>query len=362
MTNTMAIWAASIAGAMLFFFAGLLSSRKKKSESVAASAMQAPAPAMGATQEVNELRRMIAEMQNDLAAKHSEIGTLHNAERASQQSIADFKGAVAAMQGDRDVCAQTSAKLQQELNHSREQMVLLQKQRVAFEEKTKSQDNRTTGDIQRHIAAARQKQVVIETLEANLKASEDNTRRYEVENLTLRNLLKDLQGKVTEGEGRSKELAALKLKRASTYVDMEEVTRKQSSRMYENLVDALQSVVSEIAEFTKGQAVVLADRTGLPLVVAGEHGQELAAYASIVADLAERTSSFVPVATPDYANFVDKDGQTVSVWPFKVHDETYSIAILVERDLYVNIGNIRNAIGDVIVHLADEFTEVNTLI
>ncbi len=120
---------------------------------------------------------------------------------------------------------------------------------------------------------------------------------------------------------------------------------RELKTLNKNSGDMLQKVVTKIGQVTGSITVVLADRAGLPLVVQGQHGTEMAAYASMVSELAHKTSSFVPVSLPEHASFVDKSGASLSVWPFRADAESFSLAILSKADISSHTEFVHGAIA-----------------
>ncbi|HRC58466.1 MAG TPA: hypothetical protein PKU97_21240, partial [Kofleriaceae bacterium] len=84
-----------------------------------------------------------------------------------------------------------------------------------------------------------------------------------------------------------------------------------------SITDALSA---SIARFNDPQmrSIAIADNVGFPISSQGDDGLELAAYAALLHDVAQRAKQFLPMANPASVEMVDEHGARVSVWPFDV--------------------------------------------
>jgi DNA repair exonuclease SbcCD ATPase subunit len=107
---------------------------------------------------------------------------------------------------------------------------------------------------------------------------------------------------------------------------------RNSDKRLETLLE--ESMSSLIREETGGRAVVLADMRGLVIAAAGEarYQSELAAAASVAAEVSERIRNLLPIAEPYILNLVDVNSVVLRTRWLRWEEETLALSVLGFRE------------------------------
>ncbi len=91
-----------------------------------------------------------------------------------------------------------------------------------------------------------------------------------------------------------------------------------------------EALTGAIARFTEAhvRGVAIADNAGFPIASHGDEGLELAAYAAMMHEVAQRAKQFLPLATPASIELLDEQGARITVWPFDVSGDRMLLASL----------------------------------
>jgi hypothetical protein len=103
---------------------------------------------------------------------------------------------------------------------------------------------------------------------------------------------------------------------------------RNSDKRLENLLEEGMSTL--IREETGGRAVVLADTRGLVIAAAGEarYQLELAAAASVAAEITERLRNLLPIAEAHIVHLVDVNNVVLRTRWLRWEDETLALSVL----------------------------------
>lgn len=169
--------------------------------------------------------------------------------------------------------------------------------------------------------------------ETDYYANENSELRRRVEELEAIALeAKQMRRRITDLEAQAFAIAASKTKdkgaAGKTAAGQAQVATSGSERRLEELLEEAMS--SLIRDETGGRAVVLSDTRGLLLASAGEpkYQNELAAAASVVAEVAEKVRLLLPFAEPQTLHLSDVNNVIVKTRWLRLEDDTLALSVL----------------------------------
>ncbi len=169
--------------------------------------------------------------------------------------------------------------------------------------------------------------------ETDYYANENSDLRRRVEELESIALeAKQMRRRITDLEAQAFAMAAAKTKdkgaAGKPAVAQIQSTSAGGEKRLEQLLEEAMSVL--VRDETGGRAVVLADTRGLLLAAAGEakYQNELAAAASVVAEVAEKVRALLPFAEPQMLLLSDVNNVIVKTRWLRIQDDTLALSVL----------------------------------
>lgn len=87
-----------------------------------------------------------------------------------------------------------------------------------------------------------------------------------------------------------------------------------------NIASSLTTIIEDFAD-ASSRGCAVADPLGFPLTSSGDDGVALAAYGALLAEAAGRAKQFLPLVDPASIEIVDRRGARVAVWTFDVEGD-----------------------------------------
>ncbi len=169
--------------------------------------------------------------------------------------------------------------------------------------------------------------------ETDYFANENSDLRRRLEELEAIALeAKQMRRRITDLEAQAFAMAAAKTKdkgaAGKPAVAQTQSTSAGGEKRLEQLLEEAMSAL--IRDETGGRAVVLADTRGLLLAAAGEvkYQNELAAAASVVAEVAEKVRALLPFAEPQMLHLSDVNNVVVKTRWLRIQDDTLALSVL----------------------------------
>ena len=368
MTALHITWLASIAGALLFFTAGLVTMALRRAK---------PAVSTAHTTELVMMREQLALAQGDVAAWRqraeaareeastwraraevprvdTNVDTRPEPTRpapardevaALRTRLARVESAARDATAAAEAAARTEAGLRAELESARSQLAAANAQLA----KLRSDAETARADA----AAARRELDAVgahaRELEANLAARSESVRDLATENEHLKGRLRDadalraeyvrLRTTTTEAEFLKSEIARLEQELATTRAaalgavairpprSARGTSRPPGTRPTGSIGESLASVLDRFAD-AGTRSIAIGDPQGFVLASSGDDGLGLAAHAAQLAETAGRATQFLPVGAPASIEVIDDHGARLSVWTFEVDGDRLLLASL----------------------------------
>jgi chromosome segregation ATPase len=169
--------------------------------------------------------------------------------------------------------------------------------------------------------------------ETDYFANENSDLRRRVDELeTIALEAKQMRRRITDLEAQAFAITAAKTKdkgaAGKPAVAQTQNTPGGSEKRLEQLLE--EAMATLVREETGGRAVVLADARGLLLAAAGEakYQNELAAAASVVAEVAEKVRALLPFAEPQMLHLSDVNNVVVKTRWLRIEDDTLALSVL----------------------------------
>ena len=86
-----------------------------------------------------------------------------------------------------------------------------------------------------------------------------------------------------------------------------------------SITEALSRAIARFSD-PKMRCATVVDEAGFLVSSPGDGGVELAGYAALLNDAANKAAQFLPVTAPASIELIDEQGARISVWPFHVDD------------------------------------------
>lgn len=96
-------------------------------------------------------------------------------------------------------------------------------------------------------------------------------------------------------------------------------TVPDESKSTGSITEALSSAIARFSD-PKMRCATVVDEGGFLVSSYGDGGVELAGYAALLNDAANRAMQFLPIAAPASIELIDEQGARISVWPFHAAD------------------------------------------
>lgn len=316
------LWIGSVLAASGFFFAGLLTGRLRERRAGAASGAAEPQALAQAQAELAALRASEARAAEAARAARAELEQL-----AASRTAPPAKGAREAQELEalRRKLAETEAALG--ASHARARQAEPRAEQGAAQLTQRAQELQgRLGEVE-HLLAERSSQLRDAISQVELLKS----RASEAE--ALRSEYVRLRTQANEMEFLSKEVERLgeALRSARSLALGGQARAPRPVRPVEPQAGSLsEALTGAISRFTEAhvRGVAIADNAGFPIASHGDEGLELAAYAAMLHDVAQRAKQFLPLAAPTSIELLDEQGARVTVWPFEVSGDRMLLASL----------------------------------
>ena len=382
MTALHITWLASIAGALLFFTAGLAAMALRRGAVTPARDVvrNADAAELTMTREQLELAQRDAAAWRQRAEAAREEATSWRA-RAEATSV---DTSVETRPGDRNELAALRARMVRLENEAREAQAARARAEVAAREVVAAREAaardlaaareagarelaaareraaRTEAALRAELEAAKSQLVAAQReldaahthareLETNLAARSESVRDLATENEHLKGRLRDadalraeyvrLRTTTTETEFLKSEIARLEQELATTRAaalgavamrpprSARGTNRPAGTRPTGSIGESLASVLDRFAD-PGTRSIAIGDPQGFVLASSGDDGLGLAAHAAQLAETAGRATQFLPVGAPAAIEVIDDHGARLSVWTFEVDGDRLLLASL----------------------------------
>lgn len=315
------LWIGSLLAAVAFFIAGLLTGRLRQRGAEGARCGEDSAALAQARAELTELRASEARAQEAAAAARAEAAQL-----AASRAAAPGRGAKEAQELEalRRKLAETEAALGAEQAKARH---LERRAEPAGELTREAQELQgRLGDVERLLAerSSQLRDAISQVELLKSRASEADALRAEY--VRLRTQANEMEFLTKEVERLSEALRSAKSlalggrarpPRPSRPVDVQAGS----------ITDALAGAITRFTD-AHVRGVAIADNAGFPIASHGDDGIELAAYAAMMHDVAQRAKQFLPMSAPVSIELLDEQGARVTVWPFDVSGDRLLLASL----------------------------------
>ena len=341
MTVLHQLWIASVLAAAAFFAAGAMFAAVRHRRGAGASAAS---PEQPDASELTALRQRVGQAEAALAQLRTAEQQARGAEHKAREEVSALRQALEAQQQSKAAAARTVMDAGRGDAEAKAEVVSLQRKLAAAEAALGAEQARARrAEATAHAAA--------EPLGGELaqQAQELQRRLADVErSLSERSgQLRDAMSQVELLKSRASEADALRAEylRLRTQANEMEFLSKEVERLSEALKSAQSLALGgqaraprqvRAAEATSGsitdalsgalarfngpqmRSIAIADNVGFPISSQGDDGLELAAYAALLHDVAQRAKQFLPMATPASVEMIDEQGARVTVWPFDV--------------------------------------------
>ena len=311
MTELELIYAASIAGAVLFFVAGgaAVALRRPRPAAAATTAIvdPAPDPALRAmTERANRAEAQVRRFSADLTRVRADAERI---ERDAERARAD------------------AARARADITRAR-----------ALSEASRGEAVDAIRELEARAAR-------IAELDAQLAERTRTVRDLSTENEHLKGRLRDAEGMradyvrlrtaATDAEYLRREVIRLEAELREVHLHALGARPPRPARGSAPLPTSPRRTIGEllataIERFADDgtRSIAVADTMGFPLASSGNDGLALAAYAALLMESATRSRQFLPVAAPAAIELVDTHGTRVSVWSFEVDADRLLLANL----------------------------------
>lgn len=178
----------------------------------------------------------------------------------------------------------------------------------------------------------------------------------QTEVMELRTQLTTAQSNEEQIAELTQQVAGLKAQNIAVAAPLASSPIQVDSNLESTTRERLHGVIDFLVQKSKGNAIVIADDLGLPIVTQGDHGLELAALGSMVSAFALKAHDLMPVGKADHVDFVDKNGTSISFWPFRVDTDELLLITLNNSKSESSTQmkpTFRGAIGNIVEILQD---------
>lgn len=317
------LWIGSVLAAISFFFAGVLTGRLRERRLGAAATHAGDSAALAqARAELAELRASEARASEVARAAQAEAAQLaasrvampargaNDAQEleALRRKLAETEAALGAEQARARHAEQRGAPASGQLTHQAQEL------------------QGRLGDVERLLAErSTQLRDAISQVEL-LKSRASEADALRAESVRLRTQANEMEFLTKEVERLSEALRSAK----SLALGGQARPPRPARPAEVQAGSTSEALAGAIARFTDAhvRGVAIADNAGFPIASHGEDGIELAAYAAMMHDVAQRARQFLPLAGAASIELLDEQGARVTVWPFDVSGDRLLLASL----------------------------------
>jgi len=317
------LWIGSVLAAIAFFFAGLFTGRLRGQP---ANAGVAHGDALSqARAELTELRVAEARASEAARAAQAEVAQLAARSRAAASSPAHAAKEAQELEALRRKLAETEAALATEQAKARH--IEPRGQSGATQLSRQAQDLQgRLGEVEQLLSErSSQLRDAISQVEL-LKSRASEAEALRAEYIRLRTQANETEFLTKEVERLSEALRSAKSLALGGQARSPRPVRPAEAQSG-SITEALTGAISRFTE-AHVRGVAIADNAGFPIASHGDEGLELAAYAAMMHEVAQRAKQFLPLATPASIELLDEQGARVTVWPFDVSGDRMLLASL----------------------------------
>jgi hypothetical protein len=319
MTPLLWAWLLSLTGAMLFFAAGAVWTRKRSP-----AAADAPAVALGTAQQLDRT----------LARDHAERASLANALETERRS---FERERRRLEQEHERVEQERKRAEQQRKRVEEecQRITDERQRVEAALQTAHAERAAlaarvaeltspgSGDVQTE-AMRHELSLTLETL----RAQGEQLARLQDENARLRGVEQELERVKGEAAVLAEEARRL---RAGVFVSKPAPRAPAKPSSAGSRSDMLQSIVDAETGPGRAKSAVIADELGLVVAASGaslEYGDALAAFGAYLTEVGAKTRSMLPLHEVSQVTVRDDHDVILTVRPIEAADHSLALVTL----------------------------------
>ena len=331
MNATIAIWATSVVGAIVFLAAGFFWGRVRTGVTPAAPTPSASEGALlrrEATRLETRLTEAEAERDRAVTELNAAVGARNEALRGREEALAKLQASPVTSSGE--PLQYQVISLETEVRQLREEKVILNTKAVALEhelDQLRRQENKKGDDeVVKKLVT---EQARMERRRKELELTRTSLDRHKVENHKLKANIRTLEAEKVRLE---MQLEDVQHEVEEDGHDTQRFSAVSITPIADMPGDDLQAQVDSLARGANVRVAVLADSLGLKVVGRGDETDELAAAAALLADVAQRAARLLPVEEIERLELVSDGAVRTSIYPFNTARGELVLASMAEGD------------------------------